>query len=338
MTATDEGRMMGDRPSPRMSESLPSKREATQVLAWLVPIPNTIPLMRLGGYRDGAYLVPDDLAGISAAFSPGVGNRKKFEDDLAAIGIRSHLMDPTSDEETLQTRLISGMQTFRRGRLAGSNADDGMTLQQWVELDADDGSELILQMDIEGGEYEVLSVTPRHVLQRFRIIVIELHGLAAARNQRRFMETMVPAMGRLMRDFDVIHAHPNNAGRFVRIGAFPHVVPSTLELTLLRRDRLACMHAYLGGVHESPHELDIDWNTPGRPPMFLPASWQGGTIAVDALERRRNTMIRWHRWQLNRLIRAGSGPTSRRAAANWSGSGVRRWLRRRARRRDQLDW
>ena len=39
-------------------------------------------LIRIGGNSDGAYLVPDDLQGISCCFSPGVSDRKSFEDEL----------------------------------------------------------------------------------------------------------------------------------------------------------------------------------------------------------------------------------------------------------------
>lgn len=38
------------------------------------PKPSPVPLVRIGGDWDGAYLVPDDLAGVAACFSPGVNN------------------------------------------------------------------------------------------------------------------------------------------------------------------------------------------------------------------------------------------------------------------------
>ena len=38
-----------------------------------------IPLVRMGDERDGGYLVPDDLAGIAALFSPGVAQNSSFK-------------------------------------------------------------------------------------------------------------------------------------------------------------------------------------------------------------------------------------------------------------------
>ena len=55
---------------------------ALDVVEFLQPKPCPVPLVRIGGNRDGAYLVPDDLTGVSACFSPGVSNRKDFEDKL----------------------------------------------------------------------------------------------------------------------------------------------------------------------------------------------------------------------------------------------------------------
>ena len=36
-------------------------------------------LIRIGGGRDGGYLLPDDLKGIQYCFSPGVGGLADFE-------------------------------------------------------------------------------------------------------------------------------------------------------------------------------------------------------------------------------------------------------------------
>jgi hypothetical protein len=38
------------------------------------PIESGHPLVRLGGPKDGGYLVPDDLDGIAFCFSPGVSD------------------------------------------------------------------------------------------------------------------------------------------------------------------------------------------------------------------------------------------------------------------------
>ena len=53
------------------------------------PIDSGHPLVRLGGEGDGGYLVPDDLDGIGACFSPGVSDVANFELAFANRGVKS---------------------------------------------------------------------------------------------------------------------------------------------------------------------------------------------------------------------------------------------------------
>ena len=50
-------------------------------------------LIRLGPDGDGGYLVPDDLKGIIACFSPGVSNVAGFEKDCALRGMKVFMAD-----------------------------------------------------------------------------------------------------------------------------------------------------------------------------------------------------------------------------------------------------
>ena len=71
-------------------------------------------LLRIGGEGDGAYLVPDDLTGITSCYSPGVSNKKLIEDELLEkFDIGRHICDFTSDAEKLKTPLKS-KQTFAK--------------------------------------------------------------------------------------------------------------------------------------------------------------------------------------------------------------------------------
>ena len=68
--------------------------EVVEVFEFLKPKASKTPLIRIGGDADGSYLVPDDLDGIAACFSPGVNRIKYFEDFLAdRYGIQSHMCD-----------------------------------------------------------------------------------------------------------------------------------------------------------------------------------------------------------------------------------------------------
>lgn len=95
-------------------------------------------------------------------------------------GIPCHMCDHSSNVEAFATPLIEGRQTFLKKWLDVTGAADSVALADWVALRAPGTADLLLQMDIEGAEYRNLLGTPDDVLRRFRIVVLELHGLEAA--------------------------------------------------------------------------------------------------------------------------------------------------------------
>jgi hypothetical protein len=202
------------------------------------PKPCPFPLIRIGGDRDGGYLVPDDLDGIEACFSPGVNNYKYFEDELTqAYGIRCHMCDYSSDESQFRSPLIPEMQTFDRKWLDINGSPDSQSLGEWVELYSPLGGDLLLQMDIEGAEYRNLLNSPTTLLERFRIIVIELHGLRAFLRKDLPSKEIGPLLRKLYQTHICVHAHPNNCcGEYLDEETGLNF-PAVIELTLLRRDR-----------------------------------------------------------------------------------------------------
>lgn len=239
------------------------------------PKPSPYPLVRIGGDQDGAYLIPDDLQGIRACLSPGVNNTKRFEDDLALNhGIACHMCDFSSDLEKFETPLIEGMQSFRKKWLDVDQGEDSITLDEWVEeLYPEAGNDLLLQMDIEGAEYRNLLGCKESTLNRFRIIVIELHDLDAANDQDQFEAGLGPLLRRLASSHLCVHAHPNNCcGEFTVVGS-QLVVPRVIELTFLRRDRF--LHDKSGESYQPfiPHPLDLESNVRDRPPLLLEGDW-----------------------------------------------------------------
>ncbi|WP_254945090.1 FkbM family methyltransferase [Cyanobium sp. AMD-g] len=239
------------------------------------PKPSPYPLIRIGGKGDGAYLVPDDLQGIKACFSPGVNNTKDFEDDLTDNhGIPCHMCDFTCDIETMKTPLREGLQTFRKKWLDVDGGSDSITIDEWVEGEESAHNEdLLLQMDIEGAEFRNLLTCSEATINRFRIILVELHGLSVANDPSRFEEELGPLLRKLDKTHICVHAHPNNCdGEFVLEGS-SLAIPHFIELTFLRRDRF--LQKPNGRLYPPmlPHPLDIDCNVEGNAPLFLDGDW-----------------------------------------------------------------
>lgn len=232
----------------------------------LRPEPCGFPLVRIGPKRDGGYLVPDDLDGIEACFSPGVGRTFAFEADLLARGIPSHLADASVPKPP---DLPDGL-TFDPVFLGARTADGLVTLDEWVgKLRPGARGDLLLQMDIEGSEYTVLPSLDPATLARFRIVIVEFHQLPLLADPF-ICRILSPAFEVLLEQFVPVHLHPNNVRRSKRFGELE--VPRTMEFTFLRRDRVRPG----GPAPTFPHPLDADC-VEDRPTITLPAAWRPGS-------------------------------------------------------------
>jgi hypothetical protein len=274
-----------------------------EVIEVLRPKPSPFPLIRIGGNRDGAYLLSDDLQGIKACFSPGVNNRKEFEDELLdKYGIESHMCDYSSDPEKFRTPLKQPGQTFKKKWLDVDGSADSISLEEWVkELAPNPKDDLILQMDIEGAEYRNLINTPDSILHRFRIILIELHDIKrACESSQVFNMKLGPLLKHLGKHFICVHAHPNNCGGEFILNGTKLNLPNVHELTFLRRDRWL-------GVAESdcyppmlPHPLDIPTSVPTKPLIFLNHHWlPSGQRAPESTIRMLTDQVKYLQSELN---------------------------------------
>ena len=236
--------------------------EVNALIRRMHPVTTALDLIRIGGEGDGGYLAPDDLDGIVACFSPGVDVIARFEAALVARGIPCYLADASVDAAPIDDPLIH----FEKKYLGVVEDPTTVTLDAWVARCAPPAGDLILQMDIEGAEWPVLLNVSDAVLQRFRIIVLELHGLERIVDQFGF-SIMSAALDRLLRHFHVAHSHPNNHMDVARLGDLE--IPPLLEVTLLRRDRAAAT----GYATDFPHALDRK-NVDERPGVDLPIHWR----------------------------------------------------------------
>lgn len=218
--------------------------------------------IRIGANADGGYIVPNDFQGISECFSPGCAGYWHFEKYLEdKFGITSHICD----SENFRPSDLGAKQDFEPYFVGPATEDNFITLSDWMnKVQISTNSECILQIDIEGAEYMTLLAASSDLLKRFRMIVIELHHLEVLKNRHAFEMLYKPFFDKILKDFDVTHAHANNCcgnWRYVDV-SFPVI----LELTLHRKDRriskgipkLSSSPLDTPNVAERP-ELPIDW-------------------------------------------------------------------------------
>jgi len=246
------GLHIADRTAPEQVE---------RVVRSLRPIDGGFELVRLGPDGDGGYLVPDDLAGIEYAFSPGVSTESGFEAALAARDMRVFLADFSVNGPAVANPSF----VFEKKYVGCLTDDTFMTLEDWKRSAIGTYTgDLLLQMDIEGGEYETLMSAPAALLAQFRIMVIEFHYLHELFN-RRFFDLASRAFEKLLKTHSVVHIHPNNCCGSVRADGLE--LPRIAEFTLQRNDRLR----QRSPRHTFPHALDR--NNVGKAALVLPRCW-----------------------------------------------------------------
>lgn len=232
----------------RFPTRLTSKEEISTIIRRLWPIVAESGLVRLGPDGDGGYLVPNDLDDLAACFSPGVSAISGFEKDCADLGMQVFLADASVDAPALHHERF----TFTKKFLGVTTNREFMTLDDWVSISLpQSNSDLMLQMDIEGYEYEALLNVSSNLLRRFRIIVVEFHSLDQLWN-KPFFGVASRVFERLLQTHSCVHIHPNNCHQPLNWRGL--VLPYLAEFTFLRNDRIRTRSR----ATSFPHPLDSD--------------------------------------------------------------------------------
>lgn len=238
-----------------------SREDVQKFIKNLRPIKIDVPLIRVGGCSDGGYIVPNDLSKIDALYSPGVANNSNFELELAHKDIKSYLIDYSVDKAAVDHANIH----FDKKFLGAEDNEIFWTLSTWINKYTPNDKNLMMQIDIEGAEYESFITSKAETLRRFRVIVAEFHGLDSILNLYG-LKFFKLCFEKLLKDFYVVHLHPNNSeGEVKKWGVR---VPRLMEITLVRKGS----YQNLGFASHFPHPLD-ETCVPSMPDLQLDRFW-----------------------------------------------------------------
>ncbi|HYE84799.1 MAG TPA: FkbM family methyltransferase [Vicinamibacterales bacterium] len=208
-------------------------QRCAQIIDLLSPMDVDAGYVRLGKHHDGGYVMVDDITPetVDAAYGFGISRDVSWDQAIAARGISVLLFDHLVREFP---PLGPRARAFKVG-ITGHQR--GPLLQTLGELVAEhghgDSDRLILKMDVEGAEWDVLNQVPGAVLDQFRQIVIEFHGLTAAVHRGDEFAEVIEALRRLNVTHQSVHVHGNCARLPLWVG--PLVLPDLLEVTFVRR-------------------------------------------------------------------------------------------------------
>tara|TARA_B100000579_G_scaffold427862_1_gene437114 strand:- start:2587 stop:3393 length:807 start_codon:yes stop_codon:yes gene_type:complete len=234
-----------------------------ELISLVYPKKLSVENIRIGGKNDGGYIIPNDFNQIKYCFSPGVGNLSNFENDLAKKNIKSFLADYSVNPNFNNSHI-----DFEKKYLGPITDENYISLKDWMisKIDYEQTTDLILQVDIEGDEYDVLSSVDLNTLRKFRIILIEFHNLHYMFDEF-FFQKIFKVFKLLSKNYYCSHIHPNNDVDFIS----KHkeiIIPPVLEFSFLRKDRAKILSNKL----EFPNKLDNP-NNPNKRDIVLPKCW-----------------------------------------------------------------
>jgi hypothetical protein len=227
--------------------------------------------VRLGRNTDGGYVQLDDGGKTHAVYSIGIGGDVSWDAAMADCGIEIWQYDHTVAGPP-QTHPRFHFQPL--GVAAVPSADG--TLRTLASLIVENGHagrrDLILKIDIEGGEWDVFASMPAEQLEQFSQIVLEFHDLHRLNEADRIWRVL-EVLTHLHRTHQSVHVHANNWGTMVTIGGI--TLPDVIEVTYARRSD----HTFIQCHRIFPTPLDFP-NNPERADLFLGVIGFNGTPSV----------------------------------------------------------
>ncbi len=235
--------------------------EIKSLISKLHPVDCGIPLIRVGPSNDGGYLLPDDLGLINSCFSPGVCKESRFEMECAELGIPVFMADHSVNIPSLSHEKFH----FTKKYIGAISNDKFMTINEWIYRYSKPRDDILIQMDIEGFEYEVLLSMDQNILSNCRVLLVEFHNLDQLWN-RIFFKIISAVFEKILQSHSVVHIHPNNC---CSVDLHKGIeIPSVMEFTFYNKKLFTEKHKKV----ELPHKLDQD-NVTNKPSIKLSSDW-----------------------------------------------------------------
>jgi len=176
--------------------------------------------IRLGRNTDGGYVI---VGGYDYDYliSGGIGGDVSFEIDFIKTypKVQGLIFDGTVNNPPKE--LPKEIQFIKKN--VGSNNENTTDLCEYIK----DYKDVFLKMDIEGGEFELLTSKFAKLLPNIKQIVFEAHYFFD-------IELAQKSFQNLNETHYLVHVHENNNGRLVKIQ--DTIYPNLLELTYIRKD------------------------------------------------------------------------------------------------------
>jgi hypothetical protein len=186
----------------------------------------------LGRQFDDGDVMLDLWEGTEAVYSPGSNADVSWDMDMAARDILTFLYDHTIERVSAEHPQFKWERVSVAGR---SNPEMRVAiLRELIHADGhEDATNLFLECDIEGSQWDLFGETSTQGVRKFRSNVTKVHELDKM-GADRFAETIRRTLTNLRTAHSNVDVHGNSRGNWFVDGGMP--LPMTLELTLARID------------------------------------------------------------------------------------------------------
>lgn len=205
--------------------------DITQLKKLLTPYDLKHEKIRIGPKYDGGYVVDYDvLKQIDAVYSLGIGTECDFDLQLATMGYPIFMYEANFPEPPKKHDNFHYKQMFITSETIAA---------EFINNNHTDDKNLMLSMDIEGGEYELIGNISLENLGKFSQIVMEIHDVLHNPYAPYILE-------KINTQFLLCHIHANN--NCISPGAFSSGMidgmPNVLELTYINKNTLIDSQSY----------------------------------------------------------------------------------------------
>lgn len=203
--------------------------EIDQFISVLAPWKYKGEIDRYGGTEDGSYIIPVDMVNKkSFLVSGGLGDNNNFEIQLARLGIKGFQIDNSINKPPKIHKNLNFI-SKTLGALDGEESISLKTLINNVSINKD----IIVKLDIEGGEIEALRNLPKNILQKITCLSMEIHSISSLHNNTQILEMLNHLK---LSGFRSIYLQANNGCLTYTMSGY--LIPDNMEVTFVKKNRV----------------------------------------------------------------------------------------------------
>ena len=230
------------------------------VLRLLTPHKTNLKKKRVGSDKDGGYVICHEI-NPDALYSYGSDDNISFEKSFYELYKKpSFVYDHTIEKITDKPDYIN---FFREG-VGNEKTENLDTIKNHlIKNNHLENRNLVMQMDVEGCEWDVLEYQP---IDNFMELIIEFHLYPSMFSNNLFHGKVINTLTYINKYFTPVHIHGNNACSLENKPWLTENLPMCMEVTFMRNDLIKGSTLDTNDYPDT--EFDKD-NNPDLPSMKL---------------------------------------------------------------------